>query len=89
MDSATFSAINSDVVAAIGRFSGPLSAAVDAAGDPGLSNAISDLGTALRTTDESAAITLEGMASAVAKAASHYSQTDANVARAASPLPIH
>jgi len=86
MDAATFSGINADVNAAIAEFAGPLAAAAGAAGDPGLSSAISELCADLRTADSSAALSLTGLSSAVAKAASHYSQTDSNVARAATPF---
>jgi hypothetical protein len=85
MDSATFDGINGDISEAIAEFAGPLAAAEGGAGQPNLSSAISDLCANLRTADGSAALTLEGLSTAVAKAASHYSQTDANVRQAAVP----
>ncbi len=85
MDIPSFGSITSDVSGAIADYAGPLSAAGNAAGDAGLASAISDLCDALRSADGSAALTLTGLSKAVARAAAHYSATDRNVARAATP----
>ena len=80
---ATFESISQDVAAFNGAAARTLIGAAGAAGEPSLSEAISDLAGALETAISSAAITLSGLSRAVARAAENYSGTEANIARAA------
>jgi hypothetical protein len=77
-----FAGINQEISAVTPGVTGALDSAATACGNASLGGAISDLSDALGTADQAAALSVQGLSLAVARAAQQYAANEAIIARA-------
>jgi hypothetical protein len=82
LESPTFATVSEEIVAASPAVASALASASGGAGTPSLGAAIADLADTLATADRAAAISVDGLATAVIKAAQRYRANEAAIARA-------
>jgi hypothetical protein len=77
-----FAGINQEITSAIPTVTAALESAAGSCGNPSLGAAISDLSDALGTADQAAALSVNGLGVAVARAAQRYAANEAIIAQA-------